>query len=488
MKDELRQKLLEKKINSEEESLRKRVWDESKKIWVVAGPAIFTRFSSFGMNVITQAFVGHIGSTELAAYALVSTVLTRFVIGILLGMSSALETLCGQAYGAKQYNMLGVYLQRSWIVLFLTTILLLPLFIFATPIFEALGQEKSIAQVGGTISLWSIGIAFAMCVSFTCQVYLQAQSKNSIITYLAAFSAVVHLFLSWLLTFKYEFGLSGAMISLLLGMWLPNIGQLIFIMTKCHDTWKGFSLLAFKDLWSVFKLSASSAVMLCLEIWYNTILILLTGKLKNSGVAISALSICLNINGWELMISLGFFAAVSVRVANEIGRGSARSAKFSVLITVLTSFAIGFILFLVFLFLEKRLAYIFTTSSDVADAVGDLSSLLAFSILLNSVQPVLSGVSVGAGWQSIVAYVNIGCYYLIGIPVGVVIGIYLNLQVKGIWIGMLLGTFAQTLVLIIITLKTDWNKQIEIAQKRINRWATTDTQESNDSEASLLAN
>jgi MATE family multidrug resistance protein len=78
-------------------------------------------------------------------------------------------------------------------------------------------------------------------------------------------------------------------------------------------------------------------------------------------------------------------------VANEIGRGSARSAKFSVLITVLTSFAIGFILFLVFLFLEKRLAYIFTTSSDVADAVGDLSSLLAFSILLNSVQPVLSG-------------------------------------------------------------------------------------------------
>jgi MATE family multidrug resistance protein len=39
------------------------------------------------MNVITQAFVGHIGSTELAAYALVSTVLTRFVIGILVSLS-----------------------------------------------------------------------------------------------------------------------------------------------------------------------------------------------------------------------------------------------------------------------------------------------------------------------------------------------------------------------------------------------------------------
>ncbi|RHN50718.1 putative multi antimicrobial extrusion protein [Medicago truncatula] len=405
-----------------------------------------------------------------------------------LGMASALETLCGQAYGAKQYSMLGVYLQRSWIVLFSTTILLLPLYIFTTPILEAFGQDKKIAQVAGTISLWSIGAAFSMCVSFTCQTFLQAQSKNVIIAYLAAFSVSIHLFLSWLLTVKYQFGLSGALTSLLLGVWLPNIGQLIFIMKKCPDTWKGFSILAFKDLWPVVKLSVSSGVMLCLEVWYSTILILLTGNMKDAEVALNSLSICLNISGWELMIALGFFAAAGVRVANELGRGSSRDAKFSIKISVLTSFAIGCIFFFVFLFLKERLAYIFTTNPDVADAVGDLSSLLAFSMLLNSVQPVLSGVSVGAGWQRIVAYVNIGCYYLIGIPVGVVIGVVLNFHVKGIWIGMLFGTFVQTIVLIIITLKTDWNKQVEIAQQRVNRWATVDNQESNDSGTSLLAN
>lgn len=41
-----------------------------------------------------------------------------------------------------------------------------------------------------------------------------------------------------------------------------------------------------------------------------------------------------------------------------------------------------------------------------------------------------AGVAVGAGWQSTVAYVNIACYYLIGIPVGVVLGYVLDLQVK----------------------------------------------------------
>ncbi|KAL3619106.1 hypothetical protein CASFOL_025035 [Castilleja foliolosa] len=52
---------------TKEDNLRGKVWPGTKKMWVVAGPAIFTRFSSFGINVISQAFVGHIGATELAA-------------------------------------------------------------------------------------------------------------------------------------------------------------------------------------------------------------------------------------------------------------------------------------------------------------------------------------------------------------------------------------------------------------------------------------
>lgn len=41
-----------------------------------------------------------------------------------------------------------------------------------------------------------------------------------------------------------------------------------------------------------------------------------------------------------------------------------------------------------------------------------------------------AGVAVGAGWQSIVAYVNIACYYIVGVPLGVVLGYVFNLQVK----------------------------------------------------------
>ena len=178
-------------------------------------------------------------------------------------MASALETLCGQAYGANQYHMLGVYLQRSWLVLFISAIFLLPLFIFTTPILKALGQEEAIAQVAGTISIWLIPVMFSFIPSFTCQMFLQAQSKNMIIAYLAAFSLTIHALLSWLLTVRYKFGIPGAMISTILAFWIPNVGQLTFATCGgCRETWKGFSFLAFKDLWPIIKLSLSSGAML----------------------------------------------------------------------------------------------------------------------------------------------------------------------------------------------------------------------------------
>jgi len=81
----------------------------------------------------------------------------------------------------------------------------------------------------------------------------------------------------------------------------------------------------------------------------------------------------------------------SVRVSNELGSGNPKGAKFATLTAVFTSLSLGIVLFFVFLFLRGRVSYIFTTSEAVAAEVADLSPLLAFSILMNSVQPVLSG-------------------------------------------------------------------------------------------------
>ncbi|KAJ0822482.1 hypothetical protein HanPSC8_Chr16g0732601 [Helianthus annuus] len=52
-----------------------------------------------------------------------------------------------------------------------------------------------------------------------------------------------------------------------------------------------FTVAAFKDLVHVVKLSISSGVIVCLELWYNAVLVLLAGYMANAEIAIFAFSI-----------------------------------------------------------------------------------------------------------------------------------------------------------------------------------------------------
>ncbi|KMZ74724.1 hypothetical protein ZOSMA_123G00720 [Zostera marina] len=80
-----------------------------------------------------------------------------------------------------------------------------------------------------------------------------------------------------------------------------------------------------------------------LEYRYYSILILLSSTFNNAEIAVDALTISLNINGWVLMFAIAFFAGTRVRVANELGSGNGEAAKFATKVSVCTSLFIGFI-------------------------------------------------------------------------------------------------------------------------------------------------
>ncbi|KAM1052898.1 hypothetical protein ACFX13_000476 [Malus domestica] len=290
-------------------TLVRRSWIESKKLWHIVGPAIFSRVASYSMLVITQAFAGHLGDLELAAISIANNVIVGFDFGLLLGMASALETLCGQAYGAKKYYMLGVYMQRSWIVLFLCCILLLPIYLFASPFLKLLGQPAEVAELSGVVSMVMIPLHFSFAFQFPLQRFLQSQLKTAVIAWVSLVSLAVHVFVSWLFVYRLQFGVIGTAITINFSWWVLVFGLLGYtLFGGCPLTWAGFSTEAFSGLWEFTKLSAASGVMLCLENWYYRILILMTGNLQNAEIAVDALSICMTINGWELMIPLAFFA------------------------------------------------------------------------------------------------------------------------------------------------------------------------------------
>uniref|UniRef100_A0A453GR06 Protein DETOXIFICATION n=1 Tax=Aegilops tauschii subsp. strangulata TaxID=200361 RepID=A0A453GR06_AEGTS len=457
--------------------LAERVWAagavELRLLSRLAAPAVVVYMINYVMSMSTQIFSGHLGNLELAAASLGNTGVQTFAYGLMLGMGSAVETLCGQAYGAHKYDMLGIYLQRSVILLGLTSIPLALMYAFSEPLLLLMGQSPEIARAASIFVYGLIPQIFAYAVNFPIQKFLQAQSIVLPSAYISTATLILHVLMSWVLMYKVGLGLLGASLVLSVSWWIMVAAQFVYIVVSptCQHTWTGFSWQAFSGLPSFFKLSAASAVMLCLETWYFQVLVIIAGLLPNPEIALDSLSICMTIYGWVFMISVGFNAAASVRVSNELGAGNPKSAFFSVWVVTGISTTISTILAVVILCLRNHISYLFTDGEAVSDAVADLCPFLAVTLVLGGIQPVLTGVAVGCGWQQFVAYVNVGSYYIVGVPLGVVLGFFFNLGAKGIWGGLIGGTALQTAILLWVTIRTDWTKEVEEAQKRLNKWS-----------------
>ncbi|KAF5955668.1 hypothetical protein HYC85_008524 [Camellia sinensis] len=401
---------------------------ESKKLWHLAGPAILTALCQYSLGALTQTFAGLVSEINLAAVSVENSVIAGLAFGVMLGMGSALETLCGQAYGAGQMRMLGVYMQRSWVILLTTACFLVPIYVFSPPILEAIGETTEISEAAasenfrpflrlnfsgaGKFAIWMLPQLFAYALNFPIQKFLQAQRKVLVMTWISAVVLVIHAFFSWLLILKLGWGLTGAAITLNTSWWLIVIAQLMYIfITKSDGAWSGFTWLAFADLWGFVKLSLASAVIL--EFWYLMILVVITGRLPNPLIPVDAISICMNIQGWDAMIALGFNAAISVRVSNELGAGNARTAKFAVLVVSVTSVSIGVVAMAIVFATRDYFPYLFTTSDAVAEETTKLATLLGFTVLLNSLQPVLSGNLGRDDWRYLLAddYLNMRHFY-----------------------------------------------------------------------------
>ncbi|KAL3577158.1 hypothetical protein D5086_022441 [Populus alba] len=248
------------------DDLASRIWVETKKLWQTAGPAIFSLMAMFSMNMITdQSFAGHLGGVELAAISISNTVIVGFLIPYV---------------GHLHAKILGC----SALVLFLA--------------FAILRFCHSTSQTS----------SFAFL--FPLRTFLQSQLKNQVTSWVSLVSLGINALASWLFVYELHFGVVGVAIALDISWWALTLGLFVYSSCgRCPSTWTGFSVQAFSGLWEFVKLSVASGVMLCLENWYYRILIIMTGHLKNSTLAVDALSVCMGTIGWEFTIPLAFLAA-----------------------------------------------------------------------------------------------------------------------------------------------------------------------------------
>ncbi|CAM6108347.1 unnamed protein product [Calypogeia fissa] len=431
----------------------------------IAGPMVLVNVLQYSILLVSTIFAGHLGVLELASSSLANSIASVLGFYVLLGMASALETLCGQAYGAGQYAKLGVYLQRAIIVLYVTCIPLTFLFFYMEQLLHLVGQTTEISAKAGEYAIWLLPALFAYA---TLQpfIFLQTQSVVVPMVICSAASLALHVGLCWLIIYVLGMGFRGAALATSISYWLNVLFLFLYVRrTKvCKETWgPGLTMEALHDLKSFLKLAASSGVMICLEYWCFEVMLMLAGWLTNPELELSALSVCLSTATLNYMIPFGLSAAASTRVSNSLGAGEPNAGKVSVYVVSGISLLQATIVSGSLLLARNVWGWVFSSDLQVVSYVATVMPMIALLGLFDGIQGVLSGVARGAGWQDLGALVNLATFYAVGVPVGVVLAFHFQWAGKGLLTGLIVGLGLQMVTLAIITFRTNWVKQAEKA-------------------------
>ncbi|KAK8916566.1 MATE efflux family protein LAL5 [Platanthera zijinensis] len=435
---------------------------ELKRQMVMAVPLIVANFLMFALQLISILFVGRISHQELAGASIAISFVNSVGYTVLMGLSCALDTLCGQSFGAKNHKMVGLYLQRSMVVVTLVSIPLAAVAAFSGRILILLRQVPEISMAAQSFCRLIIPSIFAYGLLQSILRFLQAQKLVMPIMVSCGITALVLCFNCWVLIYNTELGYRGAAVSISISYWLNLVLLVVYVRysVHCKSTWTGFSKEAFHNLSGFLKLGIPSTLMVCFQNWQFELLLLLSGLLKNAALQTSVMSISQNICSLVFMFHIGLSGAVSTRISNELGAENPKAAKLVALIASLTSVVEGVIMGVALIVGRSFWGHAFSTEVEVINAIAIMMPWIALSHCIDGFQCILLGTLRGCGQQKIGAIVCLCTYYLIGIPASNVLGFVLHMGVKGLWIGNICAIFVQDVVLLIITSFINWEKQV----------------------------
>ncbi|RCV43188.1 hypothetical protein SEVIR_9G276900v4 [Setaria viridis] len=443
--------------------------EEAKRLLRLAGPIVASCVLQNVVNMASVMFVGHLGELPLAGASLATSLANVTGYSLLTGMATALDTLCGQAFGARQHHLLGVYKQRAMVVLGLACVPIALVWAYAGRILLFLRQDPEIAAEAGAYARWLIP-SLAAYVPLQCHVrFLQTQSVVLPVTASSGATALCHLLVCWALVYKAGMGSKGAALSnaISYAINLVILALYVRLSSACKETWNGFSREAFKDLCRFTELALPSAMMICLEWWSFEVLVLLSGLLPNPQLETSVLSICLNTGALLYMIPLGLTYSISTRVSNELGAGQHQAAKTATKVVMYMALSEGLVISLTMTLLRNVWGYMYSNENEIVTYIAKMLPILGISFFIDGLHSSLSGVLTGCGKQKVGAAVNLGAFYLLGIPMAVLLAFIFHLNGMGLWLGIVSGSVTKLLFLVFISWSIQWDKEAVKAKDRV---------------------
>jgi multidrug resistance protein, MATE family len=420
----------------------------------LAIPVVISQLGHILVQTSDSIIVGHFaGTVALAAVSLVNAMfMIIMVIG--LGMSYALTPLIAQQNGKQDYHECGRLLANSLLVNIISSIILFVLIYFgAVLMLNHLDQSADVvAQAKPFLLLLGISV-IPMMLFTTFKQFAEGLGFTKQAMKISIWGNVLNIILG--ITFVkglfgiHPMGIRGVGYSTLIDRTMMAIIMSFYVLRSARFKayLKGFVLESIDRLRikQLIKIGAPVAMQYTFEVSAFGGAAIIIGTM--GAIPQAAHQIALNMASITYMMASGISAAAAIKSGNFFGGKRFTDLRHSAIASYHVVLVFMSITALIFTIFHNWLPWIYTSDESVIHVAAQLLILAALFQLFDGAQVIGLGVLRGMGDVNIPTVITFLAYWVLGIPVGYVLGVQLHLGVLGVWYGLVLGLMTASILL-----------------------------------------
>lgn len=420
----------------------------------LALPIVGSQVGHTLVHMADSVIVGHFtDTTQLAAVSLVNSIFILIMV-IGLGISYGLTPLIAQENGRQNFAACGKLLSNSLIINILIGIILYCLVHFGVLlVIDYLNQTPAVVQYAKPyLGLLSVSI-IPLLIFQTFKQFAEGLGFTKQAMFVSIWGNVLNITLG-IIFVKGMFGIkpmgvSGVGLSTLIDRSLMAVVMAIYVLRSKH--FKKY-LVNFKITFidkinsiKIIKIGAPVAMQYSFEISAFSGAAVLIGTI--GAVEQAAHQIAISLAAMTYMMASGIASAATIKTGNNFGKNNFDDLRKSAIASYHVILVFMSITAVIFAVCHNFLPFIYTDDFKVVSIAAQLLIIAGFFQLFDGTQVVGLSVLRGIGDVNMPTFITFLAYWVVGIPVGYILGFHFGLGVNGIWYGLTFGLLTASILL-----------------------------------------
>ncbi len=403
------------------------------------------------MGVAGTIYVGHVSATELAGAAL-GSLYVYGLFGFGMGTLWAVDPIVSQAFGARDHGAASLGVQRGLVLGALLSVAMMLACLPAEWVLRALRQPADVVPVAARYAHLSAPGLIAMLTFVTLRQSLQAMKRPQAVVTSIIVGNVANIVLHEMLVkgrWGFEpWGATGSALALVVARFIMLGSLLVFArrdLARVLKPWRPEALER-APLLSTLRMGLPIGAQTSVEFFTFAVISVLAGWF--GAASLGGHQVAIHLASLMFMVPLGVGSAASVLVGRAIGANDpahARRVAASALLCGPAFMAVSACALLAF---ARPFAAAWTSVPEVVAVAATLIPIAGVFQVFDGVQVVAAGVLRGAGDTRAALIANLTGFWLVGLPVSLVLGFGAGLGVQGLWWGFVAGLAAVALFLL----------------------------------------